>query len=489
MKRVPVLCRWLLNATAPIVPADVRDEWRREWYGELWHFIDDRIQSRDPEAYRVAFSHCMGAVSDAVYLRRNDEQSRTAVSKVVRHPAFYVAAMAAVVLLIAALTNGFESTRRMVRPLPYPSPEHLVVVRQVNPFMGARLGLPLAKMPGWKKARTLEGIAAYTGFHALVDVNGLREVMAAAVEPEFFKVLGAKAQLGQLFQDIDAKECVNCAVISNHLWRTAFKGDRAVIGKSYSIAGSMQKVIGVLPDNFWFFTDTPAVWTLLQHSPFIDPRSALVYAIARLRPFISEQASVAELRDLYRTTLPRIRARQLEECSLVELTQDPLYRTLPVAFGALFFASSGLVLLLPNRRATFRSAAYFTMNVSLASAAVSLAAIEFAYAPGLRMTGVRGFGPEAASLWMLIVGFVIAISWAWTDQRKRCRTCLCRLTMPVQMGSRGHVLMDRMSTELVCPNGHGVLWAPEDPLESHPKDRWLHLDESWHDLFAVPNKD
>ena len=61
--------------------------------------------------------------------------------------------------------------------------------------------------------------------------------------------------------------------------------------------------------------------------------------------------------------------------------------------------------------------------------------------------------------------------------------------MPVQVGSRGHVLMEWMSTELVCPNGHGMLWAPEDPLESHPKDRWLQLDDSWQDLFEHSNKD
>jgi MacB-like periplasmic core domain len=479
MARVPILCRWLLNAAAPIVPRELRVEWRREWYGELWHFIDERIQSGDPEAYRAAMSHCKGALADAVYLRRNDETSSAAVQKVVRHPAFYLGAMAVIVVLIAAFTNGLESTRRMIRPLPYRSPEQIVVVRQVYPFMGARLGFPLAKIPGWRKAQTLDGIAAYAGYHALVEVQGAREVSAAVVDPEFFQVLGVRAQVGRLFQDIDPKQCVDCTVVSDELWRSLFHSDPGVAGRTYKIAGRPHKIVGVLPRGFWFFTDSPAVWTLIDHNSFVHPQSALVYAIARLRPGVTEHTSLDELRRLYRVLPPSIKARQVEEVRIARLTQDPLYRALPIVLAGMLALAIGSVVLIPARKASLRGIAYFVVKVSLGSLATTLGAIEFAYAPGMLMTGIRGFGPEAISLWLLIFGFVISIWWAWDDQRKRCPTCLCRLSMPVQMGS----------TELVCPQGHGVLWAPEDPLESHPKDKWLRLDESWHDLFEVTNKE
>jgi uncharacterized membrane protein SirB2 len=488
MARVPIVCRWFLNATALIVPRHLRDEWRREWYGELWHFIDQRIESGDSQAYQVATAHCRGALADALYLRRNDEPSNLAVMRVVRHPAFAVGMLALLLVALAATTHGFESTRRMLGPLPYRQPEQVVVVRQVKPFMGGRTGFALAKIPGWRKAKTLDGIAAYAGYHALVQIRGSREVSAAVVDPEFFQVLGVKAQAGQLFQDIDPNHCVNCAVVSDELWRSDLGGDRAAIGRTYKIAGQSHKVIGVLPRGFWFFTDTPQVWTLISHSTFVDPKTALVYAIARLRPGVSEKASLGELRSLYRTLPPRIRARQVEEVRIGGLLQDPLYRLLPVVLTGLLLIAGIAVLALPHRKTSIRAAAFFTAKASLISLWMALAAIEFAYAPGMLMTGVRGFGPEVVTLWLVIFGIVIAVWWAWDDQRKRCPACLSRLSMPVQMGSRGHVLMEWMSTELVCPNGHGMLWAPEDPLESHPKDKWLNLDESWQDLFAISDK-
>ncbi len=496
MARVPILCRWLLNAAAPIVPRSLREEWRREWYGELWHFIDERLQNRDPEAYRAAVSHCKGALADAVYLRRNDEPSRTSVQRVVRHPAFFVGILVFALVMVAAFTGGFENTRRMIRVLPYQSPEQIVVVRQVIPFMGGRLGFPLAKIPGWRGAKSLDGIAAYAGYQALVEIGGVHEKSAAIVDPEFFQVLGIRAQFGQLFQDVDAKRCVDCVVVSDRLWRTLLNADPGVVGRSYPIAGRDHKIIGILPRAFWFFSDSPDVWTLIDHSSFGDPETVLVYTIARLRPGFSEKTSLEELRRLYRTLPPRMKprhgdlwGRQIEEARITKLTQDPLYRVVPLVLVGLLILSAACVVFLPGRKSGMRGIAYFVVKVSVGSLATTLAAIEFAYAPGMRLTGVRGFAPEAISLWLLIFGLVISIWWAWDDQRKRCPTCLCRLSMPVQMGARGHVLMEWMSTELVCPQGHGVLLAPEDLLESHPKDKWLQLDESWQDLFEVTNKE
>ncbi len=488
MPRVPILCRWLLNATAPIVPWGVRDEWRREWYGELWHFIDGRIKTGDREAYRIAFSHCRGAIADAVYLRRNDERSRSAMARVTRHPAFYLAPMTLAVALLALLTNGFQNTSRMIRPLPYRSPEQIILLRQVNPFTGVRLGLPLGKIPGWRKAQTLDGVAAYAGYHALMILRGVQEVKAAAVDPEFFRVLSTKAQLGKLFDEVDAGTCIDCAVLSDEIWRSELQADPGVIGRMLRIAGRPHKIIGVLPRGFWFFSDSPAVWTLIAHSGFLHSDDILVYAIARLRPGVTERASLFELRTLYRTLPPYIKARQIEIRRLTALTQDPLYRMLPIILTGILLCALAAVILAPSRRTRLRGTSYIVVKVSLTSLAAALAAIEFAYAPGMRMSGVRGFGPEAFSLWLVIFGIVIAMWWAVDDQRKRCPACLGRLSMPVQMGARGHVLMECMSIEMVCANGHGMLWAPEDSLESHPKDRWLQLDESWQDLFAVPNK-
>jgi hypothetical protein len=482
------LCRWMLNAIAPIVPSAMRADWRREWYGELWHWIGERAKAGDREALRVALSHCRGAIADAVYLRRSDEATRLLVRRITGHPTFCLAVMAVMLAGIAIASRGFEHSQRYLRPIPYQAPEQLVIVRQEGFFMGARLGLPLVKMENWKEATKLQGIAPYVGYSALAEVGGTAsEVTAAAVDPAIFEVLGVRAARGKTFDELPGGRCPNCAMVSDSFWRTALGADPQAVGKSYRIAGRDLRVIGVLPKQFWFFAHSPGVWTLLADADWLDPRAALVYGVARLKPGVTIEEASAEMVRLYFALPPLMRGRQLELVPLPPLTRDPMYRWLPVGCMA-GFVLFGAVLWLSKRAPRLRAMAYFLTKLSLGWCVVASGVVEFAQSPGGELSGVRGFGSETVSLWLLIVAAMIAVSWAWHDDRKRCRTCLCRLSMPVQMGSRGHILMEWMSMELVCPNGHGLLWAPEDQLESHPKDQWLRLDETWRDLFAIPGK-
>ncbi len=489
MSYLLTVCRWTLNAIAPIVPSQIRADWRREWYGELWHWIDERVSAGDPEALRVALSHCWGAIADAVYLRRNDEATRTRFQKTTAHPAFCLGVLGLLLAAIAIGSGGFEHSRRLLGSIPYVAPDRLVIVRQEEFLMGARLGLPLVKIDNWKQATKLDGIAPYIGYEALVETGDEPlEVHAAAADADFFRVLGVRAALGQTFDKVPRGACKNCAVVSDEFWRHVLDANPNAVGSTYRIAGRQVRILGVLPKDFWFFAHSPSVWTLLDDADWLDPRSALAYAVARLQPGATIDGAMHEMVYLYFLMRPLMRGRHLELVPLPPLTRDPLYRWLPVGCIAAFLISVTVLLLLPHRLVRSRAGAYFFTKLSLAWWVVAAGVIEFAQEPGGELSGVRGFGVETFSLWLLIVAAAIALSWAWHDDRKRCRTCLSRLSMPVQMGSRGHVLMEWMSTELVCPNGHGLLWAPEDQLESHPKDRWLRLDESWKDLFAVPGK-
>jgi hypothetical protein len=39
-------------------------------------------------------------------------------------------------------------------------------------------------------------------------------------------------------------------------------------------------------------------------------------------------------------------------------------------------------------------------------------------------------------------------------------------------------------TEMVCSEGHGVLYVPESSANSLDQDRWSKLDDSWANLFG-----
>jgi len=70
------------------------------------------------------------------------------------------------------------------------------------------------------------------------------------------------------------------------------------------------------------------------------------------------------------------------------------------------------------------------------------------------------------------------------DQRRRCRTCLRPLIMPVRRGSWGHmVTFGRPKTELICPFGHGTLSIEELQITGMQMPDWQpHDDNIWKEL-------
>jgi hypothetical protein len=81
--------------------------------------------------------------------------------------------------------------------------------------------------------------------------------------------------------------------------------------------------------------------------------------------------------------------------------------------------------------------------------------------------------------------FACALAWVFADQRRRCPECLGLLALPVTIGSWASVL-EPVSTELVCEQGHGSLSVPESALALPQK--WTALDVSWRGLFPATTR-
>jgi hypothetical protein len=88
------------------------------------------------------------------------------------------------------------------------------------------------------------------------------------------------------------------------------------------------------------------------------------------------------------------------------------------------------------------------------------------------------------SIWLLLPLAIVALSWSVHDQQRRCRKCLRRLELPVDIGRAGSVLLNWSGTEMVCPHGHGILYLPDSPANWMDQGRWSNFDDSWQELFA-----
>jgi hypothetical protein len=84
-------------------------------------------------------------------------------------------------------------------------------------------------------------------------------------------------------------------------------------------------------------------------------------------------------------------------------------------------------------------------------------------------------------IWLIGAGLLFASIW---DQRRRCRTCLRKLIMPVPRGSWGNmVVFGRPQTEWICAFGHGTLSIEELQITGRQFPDWQpHDDNIWKEL-------
>jgi predicted permease len=195
----------------------------------------------------------------------------------------------------------------LLRPLPVPHPEQLVLMVQHLPKIPARSNFAYAYYQALRDhATTLQYV-----FGEADDVNHLRmsepaseEISVNAVTPEFFKALGAKPYWGRtLTADDDG------AVLSYQFWRGHFSDDpKALAGKTLLVNGHRLPVVGVMPRDFnGFSADTsPDIRVALKACPILlhcKPETIYMQLAGRLKPGVTRAAAEAECLAIWNATM------------------------------------------------------------------------------------------------------------------------------------------------------------------------------------------
>jgi hypothetical protein len=107
-----------------------------------------------------------------------------------------------------------------------------------------------------------------------------------------------------------------------------------------------------------------------------------------------------------------------------------------------------------------------------------------AIAPLRDMQKILAYNIVVGAWFLLCFAALFLIVW---DQRRRCRTCLRRLRMPVGSGSwGGMLLLGRPSIESICPYGHGTLKEDDVQISGVRNPEWTaHGDDLWEELCAT----
>ena len=233
----------------------------------------------------------------------------------------------------------------LLRPLPYPDPERLMAVVEVN-HRGTYSRLADPNFIDFRdRNHTFSAMAKYTEW--VTSVAGTAEPTRATVtrvSQDFFKVMGIQPSLGRAITPDDARiGATPVAIVSHRYWSQSLGSSVAISEFHLRIEERVYTVVGVMPSGF----DFPAksdLWVPSELDPDRPSRTAHNFnGIGRLREGATPSQASAELSSIARDII-RNSAEQgdylLADAAAVSLQASLTRRvgsTLYVLLGAVFF--------------------------------------------------------------------------------------------------------------------------------------------------------
>ena len=236
---------------------------------------------------------------------------------------FSAVAAITIALGIGACTSIFSVVNAvLLRPLPYSDAQRLVTVwgelrnRNVHdwPFSP-----PDYRDLRQQSTELFEDMAGFipAGRAPISDTGGEPEqIRVGGATPNFFRVLGARVQLGRDFIDDDATpqpqppnqgqaapgaaappRLPAIAIISHWLWMRRYGGDPKVIGKDVDLGGGRAHIVGVLAPDFEVLFPPRAnverltdMWTAARFNFETANRNNVAFrVVGRLKPGVTVQ--------------------------------------------------------------------------------------------------------------------------------------------------------------------------------------------------------
>ena len=186
---------------------------------------------------------------------------RFALKSLWRRPGFTTAIIAMLAVGIGANVAMFSAFHHaLIRPLPFPEPESLVLGRaafngHLNPDMSAYDFFDYRE-----RNEVFESVGTIKTMPANVTITGGDEpeqVSSVFVSWDLFPTLGIPAATGRHFSREEGEPGgPPVAILSGGYWLRRFGGTPDVIGSTILIDGTAQTIVGVMPPDFRFIHDS-----------------------------------------------------------------------------------------------------------------------------------------------------------------------------------------------------------------------------------------
>ncbi len=271
---------------------------------------------------------------------------RYALRSLRKSPGFTAVAILALALGMGATTAIFTIVNGvLLRPLPFSEPERLFLISYTThggPFESG-LGLYDADyLQFQKQSKVFQNMTTFgESTFALTGAGDAVSVPVAMVTASFFPVLHANPAIGRAF--LEKEEQDNVVLLSDQLWRSRFRADPDILGKTITLDGNQRQVIGVMPSGFAFPSNAEA-WVPLSpgfdgHNRYFRP------VIGRLEPGATRQQAQAELESFAQHLLTAAGQKRTRMIAEILPLKDVLVRKIRNSL-LIFMGAVGFVLLI-----------------------------------------------------------------------------------------------------------------------------------------------
>jgi putative ABC transport system permease protein len=180
-----------------------------------------------------------------------------------RNPGFTVVAVLALTLGIGADSAIFSVVNAvLLRPLPYPDSDRLVVLRERSPQLeGMSVAYP--NFIDWREQNNaFENIGVFRRQSYNLTGSGEPErLIGWQLSADVFPALKVTPARGRLFTyDEDKPGASPVVVLSHGLWQRRFGGDPNILEQTMTLDGRSFSIIGVMPPGFQFPRPGAELW-------------------------------------------------------------------------------------------------------------------------------------------------------------------------------------------------------------------------------------
>jgi predicted permease len=236
---------------------------------------------------------------------------RHAVRAYLRNPGLTTAALVSLAIGIGATTSIFSVTNALLlRPLPYASPDRLVILWNRSP------GLHITE-DWFSTAQYFDIKTSHRGFEQVAIAIGGNTNLTGIGEPErvgtirisssLLTMLGVRPAAGRGFvSEEDRPGRPATALLSHGMWARRFGRDPRVVGRLITLNGQSYQVIGVMPQTFSLPREVLPTLGGAEQAEVLLPLPLAPAAaqdrdhedynvVAKLKPGVSVQQAQAEL--------------------------------------------------------------------------------------------------------------------------------------------------------------------------------------------------